>query len=114
MADKSWKAAERRIAAKLGGKRNPNDGTHREDVTAGRLSVQVKHGAQIPKLIVSAMEQARNDAPAGQIPVAAFCPKRSRRSYATLTAAELAALCPDLVLCMEVGALAELAAEDDA
>ena len=111
MANKTWKKAERDIAALLGTTRNPNNGERREDISHARLSVEVKHGAQVPKLIVSAMEQARRNAPAGKVPIVALHPKRSRRRYACLTAEALAAIQGDLLLCLEVGELAGLVAD---
>jgi len=111
MADKSWKRAERDIASLFGVRRNPNNGERREDISHTRLSVEVKHGAQIPKLIIDAMKQARKNAPEGRIPIVALHPKGSHRRYAVLTVAELAELAPELPLCIEVGDLARLIAD---
>lgn len=108
MTDKSWKQAERDVASLLGARRNPSNGERREDISHPRLSVEVKHGAQIPKLIVQAMEQARRNAPDNRSAVVALHPKGSRRRYACVTAGELAALCPDLLLVMDFGDLASI------
>ncbi len=53
MADKTWKAVERRVAQVLGGRRNPTSGaaeflpTH-GDVQLDGFYVEVKHRGQIP------------------------------------------------------------------
>ena len=111
MADKAWKQAERDIASLFGSKRNPNNGENREDISHARLSIEVKHGKQVPKLIVDAMGQAKRNAPAGKVPVVALHPKGSRSRYTCITVSDLAILSPDLFLCMEVGELARIIAD---
>jgi hypothetical protein len=49
MTDKCWKAAERRIATLLGGKRVPVNGRGDEpDVAHPWLAIEVKHRASLP------------------------------------------------------------------
>ncbi|MHB0999630.1 MAG: hypothetical protein ACYC27_10310 [Armatimonadota bacterium] len=113
MSDKTWKAEERKVAGEFGVRRNPNNGENREDISAGGLSIQVKHGAQVPKFIENTMAQARRDCHDGCVPVAAFHRKGSSRRYATLTVGELAKVSPDMIVCVEVGDLARLVSEND-
>ena len=105
----TWKAAERRVAKALGGRRLPNSGARQEDVACARFSVEVKQGAQIPKLIIDAMEQAKRNAPEGKRPIMALHPKSKRTTYACVTATDLASVCPDLMLVMDLADLAAMA-----
>jgi hypothetical protein len=71
MTDKAWKAAERRIATLLGGKRVPVNGRSDEpDVAHPWLAVEVKHRASLPPWLLSALGQARKGATADQLPIA--------------------------------------------
>lgn len=70
MPDKAWKAAERSLAAILGGQRIPNSGFGQPDVVAGNLAVQLKYRKNgIPKWILDAVDQSQIDAREGQMPV---------------------------------------------
>jgi len=70
MADKTWKAAERRIAAMLGGKRNGPTGTPQADIDAGWLQVECKHRADLPQWLVNSVQQARQHCQHDQLGVA--------------------------------------------
>ena len=84
MPDKPWKVMERRVAAKLGGKRNPFSGAV-PDVTAGdviheELYIECKHGKNVPllKLMHKTEEAARRE---GKIPVLALHKKGENHDY---------------------------------
>ncbi len=69
---KDWKACERRIAERLGGKRIPVSGRSRgdtPDITHDRLSIEVKSRKRLPAWIENAMRQAEASAKDGQLPV---------------------------------------------
>jgi hypothetical protein len=71
MTDKCWKAAERRIATLLGGKRVPVNGRGDEpDVAHSWLAIEVKHRASLPSWLLSALNQAHKGATAEQLPIA--------------------------------------------
>ncbi len=70
-----WKAVERDIAKLIGGKRTNRDkGSGVEDITHPILSVEVKHGLQIPLFVKRTIEQAETNAPEGKIPIIALHP----------------------------------------
>lgn len=72
MSRATWKATERAIAARLGGRRVPITGRARgdaPDVEHPTLSIEVKHRASLPEWLVDAMRQARAAAKPGQTPV---------------------------------------------
>jgi hypothetical protein len=57
----TWKAAERAIAALLGGERIPVTGRtsgERADINHAEYALEVKHGKQVPALLVKALSQA--------------------------------------------------------
>jgi hypothetical protein len=61
MADKAWKAAERQVAAVLGGKRQPITGRQRgdvPDVEHAWLAIEVKSTRNFPKWLREAHAQA--------------------------------------------------------
>jgi hypothetical protein len=61
MADKTWKAVERRIAGLLGGERVPVSGRQRgesPDIAHIWLSLEVKHRKKFPDWLHDAMDQA--------------------------------------------------------
>ena len=62
MADKAWKACERRVAKYIGGERVPVTGRQRgdaPDIDHNWLSVEVKYRARLPAWIHDAMDQAK-------------------------------------------------------
>ena len=65
----TWKAHERRMAKRLGGKRNGNRGTAAADVETGWASIECKHRKQLPAWLHDAMRQAVAAARPGQLPV---------------------------------------------
>ena len=70
---RTWKAVERAVARLLGGR-----GCHFEgkDVDAGRWSVEVKHGRQVPKTIIKWFDQAERNTPEGKRPLLVLHPPR--------------------------------------
>ncbi len=102
MADNAWKQAERRIAKSLNGTRDPNDGTGKPDIKHPILAPEVKHGEQVPKMLVDALTQARKNAPEGTIPCVILHPKGAHSSIGAVTAKELAEMCPDAVVLMDI------------
>jgi hypothetical protein len=73
MADKRWKATERRIAALLGGRRVPVSGRGRGDqpeIAHPWLSLEVKDRATLPLWLLDALAQAEASATPAQLPVA--------------------------------------------
>ena len=73
MTDKSWKATERAIAARLGGERCPVSGRQRgdvPDVAHQWLAIECKHRQTLPAWLKDAMAQARAAAHDGRLPVA--------------------------------------------
>jgi hypothetical protein len=78
---KSWKEAERRIAAILGGERVPVSGRGRgdaPDIDHPVLSVEVKSRATIPRWITDALEQAESASREGRMPAAVLHPDQGR------------------------------------
>ena len=69
----TWKAVERAVARLLGGRRCHFEG---EDVDAGRWSVEVKHGRQVPKTIIDWFEQAERNTSEGKRPLLVLHPPR--------------------------------------
>jgi len=70
-----WKAAERKIAAKLGGQRVPVSGRGRgdvPDVQAGWLVAEIKSYDKNPPSIHNAMAQAKASARPGQLAISVF------------------------------------------
>ncbi len=67
----TWKRAERRIAARLGGHRVPVSGrAGQPDIAHPRLSIEVKHRRRLPQWLTQALEQAERAAAPGQLPLA--------------------------------------------
>lgn len=65
MADKLWKAVERRIAKYLGGERVPITGRQRgsaPDIKHDWLSIEVKQRESLPAWVHDAMDQAKESA----------------------------------------------------
>ena len=71
----TWKHAERAIARLLGGCRCHFEG---KGVDAGRWSVEVKHGRQVPKTIIDWFDQAEKNARDGKRPLLVLHPSRVR------------------------------------
>ena len=73
MADKRWKATERRIAGLLGGRRVPVSGRGRgdaPDIAHPWLALEVKDRASLPAWLLDALDQAEASAQPDQLPVA--------------------------------------------
>jgi len=62
MTDRAWKRQERRVAALLGSRRNPNTGERRTDIDAGPFAVEHKARKSLPHWLTDALEQARSAA----------------------------------------------------
>ncbi|GIV58379.1 MAG: hypothetical protein KatS3mg042_1292 [Rhodothermaceae bacterium] len=81
MPEKTWKAVERKVAERLGGRRVPVTGRSRgdaPDVAHAWLSIEIKHRARLPAWIEDAMLQAEAAAREDQLPVAVLH-ERGRR-----------------------------------
>ena len=79
MPDAPWKAAERAIAARLGGSRVGPTGRDSPDVLAGELAVEVKTRQMMPRWLLAALEQATANA-RGRVPVVVLHQERSPHS----------------------------------
>lgn len=78
MADKAWKACERRVAKYINGERVPITGRQRgdaPDIKHNWLSVEVKYRKTTPEWIKDAMRQAKASARGNQTPVVIICEK---------------------------------------
>ena len=76
MADKAWKACERRIAKYIGGERVPITGRARgsaPDIDHAWLSIEVKYRKKLPDWMHDAMSQAKASARGNQMPVVIYC-----------------------------------------
>ena len=69
MSGSSWKAEERRIAAALGGRRNPNNGRAQSDVSSALFGVECKKRRSLPAWLLRATQQARAGCTGAQTPV---------------------------------------------
>lgn len=72
MTDKPWKATERAVASRLGGRRVPITGRQRgdtPDVAHDWLSIEVKHRQSLPRWLTEAMSQAAAGAGLSQLPI---------------------------------------------
>ena len=69
--NEQWKATERAIARRLGGRRTShrNLGVGAPDVQAGPYAVEVKHRRALPAWLIGGLAQARRYADAGQLPL---------------------------------------------
>lgn len=65
----TWKATERSVAAKLGGRRLGPTGRATEDVATEKLAVECKHKKSLPAWLHSAMAQAEAAAKDGRLPL---------------------------------------------
>jgi len=76
MGDATWKAIERKICAKFGGKRSGPTGKMGPDcVETAPFALQIKHRKNVPQWLTDAHVQALNDAPRGMLPVLVLHPK---------------------------------------
>lgn len=81
MADKAWKAAERRIAKYIGGERVPVSGRTRgdqPDIRHAWLCPEVKYRSKIPAWLFDAMDQAEKSAQPRQMPCVILIEKGQR------------------------------------
>lgn len=72
MADKRWKAAERKVAARIGGARVPVSGRGRgdaPDIAHPTLSPEVKTRKKLPGWLHDAMDQAKQSAVGARTPI---------------------------------------------
>ena len=71
MPDKLWKATERDLAKRLGGKRVPVNSTDgvKCDVSTPVLSVEVKERQSLPDWLTCSVTQAENNCEVGKLPV---------------------------------------------
>lgn len=87
MSEKSWKRAERCIAAKLGGERVPITGRARgdvPDVQAGWCTVEVKTRRRLPLWLTEAVSQAEASAGDDQLPIVVLHEHGARYSDAVV------------------------------
>ena len=72
MTDKTWKQAEREVAARIGGVRTANYalGLRTPDCESDWLSVELKHRKTLPGWLLDALDQAETNASAGTLAVA--------------------------------------------
>ncbi len=69
MPDKTWKAAERRIAGRFGTKRTGPVGRNAPDVITGDLSIEVKTRKSLPAWLHDALAQSEHNAQPGTLPI---------------------------------------------
>ncbi len=79
MKRSSWKAAERAIAAILGGKRIPVNGRKGPDIEHPLLSIEVKSRSELPSYLWEWMGQAMDGAPEDKVPAVVL--HRARHSH---------------------------------
>jgi hypothetical protein len=87
VADKRWKATERRIVALVGGRRVPVSGRGRgdqRDIAQPWLWLEVKDRATLPAWLLDALDQAEASATAAQLPVAVLHRVGDRHDYALI------------------------------
>ena len=65
----TWKATERRVAARLGGQRVGCTGSNTPDVTTDWADVECKHRQALPKWLTTAMDQAATNCGQGKLPL---------------------------------------------
>jgi hypothetical protein len=70
MSDKLWKASERVLAKRLGGRRTGPSGRAGPDVVADWLQVEVKTRKRLPIWLGDALRQARVGCPEYRLPIA--------------------------------------------
>jgi hypothetical protein len=102
MADKTWKAAERAIAALFGTVRIPpavfgqraDRGSHAPDAETDRLALQIKHGYQCPGYLREWLTGIKKNTPVGKTGVVVWhqAGGRFEDSLVILRAVDFAAL----------------------
>jgi len=65
----TWKAVERKVAARLGGQRVGCTGEATPDVETDWADIEIKHRAALPKWLTGAMEQAVRNCADGKLPL---------------------------------------------
>lgn len=86
MADKTWKAVERRVAALFGTVRIPpavfgqrsDRGSHAPDAETDHLALQIKHGYSFPSYLAGWLEGICKNTPAGKTGVVVWHPKGAK------------------------------------
>jgi hypothetical protein len=86
MADKTWKACERSIAALFGTVRIPpavfgqraDRGSHAPDAETDRLALQIKHGYNCPTYLRTWLTGIKKNTPAGKTGVVVWHPTGAR------------------------------------
>jgi hypothetical protein len=69
MGDTAWKASERILASRLGGRRTGPSGRAGPDVVADWLQVEVKTRRTLPAWLLRALQQARVGCPEYRLPI---------------------------------------------
>ncbi len=69
MPDKTWKATERAVAARLGGVRTGHTGRNSPDVVSDWLCVEVKCRKRLPDWLLDAVAQARANTWGDRLPL---------------------------------------------
>lgn len=102
MADKTWKAIERRVAGLFGTFRIPpavygqraDRGNNAPDAETDHLAIQIKHGYTFPAYLASWLAGICENTPAGKTGVVVWHPKGAKvdDSLALLRVADLARL----------------------
>jgi hypothetical protein len=102
MADKTWKAAERRLAELFGTKRIPpavfgqrdDRGSHAPDAETETLALQIKHGYSFPTYLRDWLDGICKNTPANKTGVVVWHPKGAKfdDSLVLLRAADFAKL----------------------
>jgi hypothetical protein len=102
MADQTWKAAERAIAALFGTVRIPpavfgqraDRGSHAPDAETDRLALQIKHGYNCPGYLRDWITGIKKNTPVGKTGVVVWHPTSARfeDSLVILRAVDFAAL----------------------
>lgn len=84
MTDAGWKAAERKIAQLLGGKRVGPTGTPQPDVVSDFLVAEVKHRASMPQWLFDSVDQAREQRDIQRMPVVVLHQKGQRYDHSLM------------------------------
>jgi hypothetical protein len=85
MADKTWKAFERRVAKIIGGVRHPITGREGPDVTSQWLSVECKHRKKLPSWMRIALDGVRAQTPKEKLGIVVIHEKGRQDSYVLLS-----------------------------
>jgi len=94
MADRPWKAQERESARLLGTTRQPNNGSHQEDLVSIDdllpFSIEHKDRDRLPVWLLAALDQARRACRPGQTPLVILVASRRGVKARRLAVMELA------------------------